>query len=106
MVGRKTEMLKVGGHRVSAKEVEEAVAEHPAVSEVAVVGIEDPILGHALRAFVVRREGHDVDANGLGAFLQGRLAAYKVPGTLSFVDALPKNASGKITKADLVATAR
>lgn len=98
LVGRKKDMLKVGGHRVAAREIEDAILEHPGVSEAAVIGIPDELLGDRLKAFVVPRSDGAVDANGLGSFLKERLATYKIPGEIELRDALPKNASGKIMK--------
>ena len=68
LVGRARDMLKVGGHRVSAKEIEDAILEHDAVHECAVIGVPDEILGDRLRAFVVLKTEAAVDANGLGLF--------------------------------------
>jgi len=98
LVGRKKDMLKVGGHRVAAKEIEDALLEHPEVHEVAVIGIPDELLGDKLRAFVVLRTAGAVDAAGLGGFLKDRLAAYKIPDHFELRSELPKNESGKIMK--------
>jgi acyl-CoA synthetase (AMP-forming)/AMP-acid ligase II len=98
LVGRKKDMLKVGGHRVAAREIEDAILEHPAVSEAAVIGIPDELLGDRLEAFVVLRAGAAVDAAGLGGFLKDRLPAYKIPGRIVFRDDLPKSAAGKVMK--------
>jgi acyl-coenzyme A synthetase/AMP-(fatty) acid ligase len=91
-------MLKVGGHRVAAKEIEDAILEHPAVHECAVIGIPDELLGDRLRAYVVLKTAGSADANALGSFLKERLPAYKIPGDFDLRDALPKNESGKIMK--------
>jgi acyl-CoA synthetase (AMP-forming)/AMP-acid ligase II len=98
LVGRKKDLLKVAGHRVSAKEIEDAIAEHPAVLEVAVIGVPDELLGDKLRAFVVLRDGAALDAAGLGAFLKDRIAAYKIPDDVQLRADLPKNAAGKVMK--------
>ena len=98
LVGRAKDMLKVGGHRVAAREIEDAIGEHPGVSECAVIGVPDELLGDRLVAFVVPRAADAVDAPRLGAFLKDRLAAYKIPSTIHLRDALPKNPSGKVMK--------
>ncbi|MBZ0236242.1 MAG: acyl--CoA ligase [Deltaproteobacteria bacterium] len=98
LVGRARDMLKVGGHRVAAREIEDAILEHPAVHECAVIGIPDELLGDRLRAFVVPKTAGTLDANALGLFLKERLPAYKIPGDFDLRDVLPKNESGKIMK--------
>jgi acyl-coenzyme A synthetase/AMP-(fatty) acid ligase len=108
LVGRARDMLKVGGHRVAAKEIEDAILEHPAVHECAVIGIPDELLGDRLRAYVVLKSAgapDAIDANALGRFLKARLPAYKIPGDFDLRDALPKNQSGKIMKEALRAEA-
>ena len=98
LVGRARDMLKVGGHRVAAREIEDAILEHPAVHECAVIGLPDELLGDRLRAFVVPKTPGALDANALGQFLKERLPTYKIPGDIDLRDALPKNESGKIMK--------
>lgn len=98
LVGRKKDMLKVGGHRVAAREIEDAILEHPAVSEAAVIGLPDELLGDRLVAFVVLRGGAALDAAGLGGFLKDRMPAYKIPARIDFRDELPKSAAGKVMK--------
>jgi acyl-coenzyme A synthetase/AMP-(fatty) acid ligase len=101
LVGRKKDMLKVGGHRVAAKEIEDAILEHPAIHEVAVIGIPDEVLGDRLRAYVVAREGESPDAinaASLGSFLKDRLPTYKIPDDVVVRAELPKNEAGKIMK--------
>jgi len=105
LVGRARDMLKVGGHRVAAKEIEDAILEHPAVHECAVIGVPDELLGDRLRAFVVLKADGALDANGLGLFLKERLPAYKIPGQIDLRAELPKNESGKIMKEALRAEA-
>lgn len=101
LVGRTRDMLKVGGHRVAAREIEDAILEHPAVHECAVLGIPDELLGDKLRAFVVRKPDTSLDAPTLGLFLRDRLPAYKIPTDVRFPDDLPKNESGKVMKESL-----
>jgi acyl-CoA synthetase (AMP-forming)/AMP-acid ligase II len=102
VVGRSKDMIKIGGNRVSAKEIEEALHEHPAVVEAAVVGVPDDVLGEAPKAFIVLREGFDKNTTeGLPAYLQKHLAVYKIPKLYEIRDSLPKNDSGKILKLKL-----
>ena len=98
LVGRKKDLLKVGGHRVASREIEDAIAEHPGVLEVAVVGVPDELLGDRLVAFLVLRDGHALDPTALGAFLKDRIAGYKIPHTVEIQADLPHNAAGKIMK--------
>ena len=102
VVGRTKDMIKIGGNRVSAKEIEEAIQEHPSVIEVAVVGVADDVLGEAPKAFVVAQEGSQARIQAeMVEFLRDRLAFFKIPKSLEFRDALPKNESGKIQKLKL-----
>ena len=104
VVGRTKDMIKIGGNRVSAKEIEEALHEHPAVLEAAVIGIPDEVLGEAPKAFIVPREDAGKGwLEELPAFLQKRLAPYKVPRFYELRDALPKNEAGKVIKRKLTA---
>jgi acyl-CoA synthetase (AMP-forming)/AMP-acid ligase II len=105
LVGRARDMLKVGGHRVAAKEIEDAILEHPGVHEAAVIGIADDILGDTLRAYVVAKAEGLVDPQGLGGFLKQRLPAYKIPAAIELRADLPKNESGKVMKEVLRAAA-
>jgi acyl-CoA synthetase (AMP-forming)/AMP-acid ligase II len=102
VVGRTKDMIKIGGNRVSAKEIEEAIHEHPAIVEVAVVGIPDEVLGEAPRAFLVVKEGYQGKIKeDLVEFLKERLSFYKIPKSFEIKDSLPKNESGKIQKLKL-----
>lgn len=95
---RVKDMIISGGENVYAAEVEAALCEHPDVAEVAVVGIPDARWGEAVKAFVVAAPGVQLDPEALRAFVRERLAAYKVPKTIAFVNALPKNAAGKVLR--------
>jgi long-chain acyl-CoA synthetase len=101
VAGRKREMIKSGAHRISPKEIEEALVEHPAVHEAAVVGMPDDILGEAIVAFVTLRPGQQQDGVSIQEWCQGRLPSYKVPGTVRTLPEFPRNASGKIDKVTL-----
>ena len=104
ILGRSSvDILKSGGYKLSALEIEEALREHPAVLEVAVVGVPDEAWGDRVVACVVRRPPHAPEEGELRAFVRERLAPYKVPKNVLFFDELPKNALGKVVKPTLVA---
>jgi fatty-acyl-CoA synthase len=97
-------MIKSGGENVASREVEEVVYQHPAIAEVAVFGIAHPRWIEAVAAVVVPRDGQTVDTDDVLRFCRERLAGFKSPKYVAVVDALPKNASGKILKRDLRTT--
>ncbi|HEY2154537.1 MAG TPA: AMP-binding protein, partial [Isosphaeraceae bacterium] len=97
IIGRSKELIISGGFNVYPREVEERLLEFPGVSEVAVIGRPDAQWGEAVTAVVVG----DVDPEALRSFAASALAPYKVPKTVEFVDALPRNALGKIVRADI-----
>ncbi len=98
------DILKSGGYKLSALEIEEVLREHPAVGEVAVVGVPDEAWGERVVACVVRKGPAAADdAAALRAFAKERLAAYKVPKEVLFLAELPKNALGKVVKPALLA---
>ncbi|MEO3808054.1 long-chain fatty acid--CoA ligase [Sphaerisporangium sp. B11E5] len=101
IVDRVKDMYISGGENVYPAEVESVLFEHPAVAEVAVVGVPDEKWGEVGRAFVVPRPGASVTYADLREFLRPRLAGYKIPRHLDIVDALPKTGSGKIRKPEL-----
>jgi malonyl-CoA/methylmalonyl-CoA synthetase len=97
------DILKSGGYKLSALEIEEVLREHPDVSEVAVVGIPDEAWGERVVAAIVARPQKRCDEATLRAFAKARLAAYKVPKQFVFIEELPKNALGKVIKPALAA---
>lgn len=101
ITGRESDMYISGGSNVYPREVEEVLLTHPAVAEVAVLGVPDPKWGEIGVAVVVRRAGSDVDRDGLLAHLEGRCARYRWPQHVFFWDALPKSGYGKIVKKDI-----
>lgn len=101
IVGRKKEMIKVGGEIVFEPEVEAAIQKHPDVSEAAVVGALDKLRGEVPKAFVVLKEGKTQNEEDLRYFLKQHLAHFKIPHYFEFKDALPKNRTGKIDKEKL-----
>jgi malonyl-CoA/methylmalonyl-CoA synthetase len=105
LLGRTSvDILKSGGYKLSALEIEEALRESPAVAEVAVVGVPDEAWGDRVVAVVVPRPGHEAGCapDALRAWAKERIAPYKVPRDVIVVAALPRNAVGKVVKPDLV----
>ncbi|NDZ18123.1 acyl-CoA synthetase [Variovorax sp. WS11] len=101
ITGRESDMYISGGSNVYPREVEELLLTHPAVAEVAVLGVPDPKWGEIGVAVVVRRGDAQVDREALLAHLQGRCARYRWPHHLFFWDALPKSGYGKVAKKDI-----
>lgn len=98
IVGRKKEMIKVGGQIVYAPEVETAFYKHEAVKEVAVIGMSDKMRGEAVKAFVVLKDGMNITTEDLRYFAREHLAHFKIPHTIELRKELPKNRTGKIDK--------
>ncbi len=98
---RKKDMIKTGGMNVSTVEVERVLYQHPAVLEVAVVGIDDEYWSQRVTAFVVVRQGEVADTEQIRAFCKDQLAGYKVPKDVKLVESLPKDTQGKILKREL-----
>ncbi|MCB2145402.1 MAG: hypothetical protein KQI81_02940, partial [Deltaproteobacteria bacterium] len=92
------DIIITGGENVYSTEVEYAIYEHPAVLECAVVGVPDEKWGEAVKAVVVKKPGQAVDEDELISFVKKRLARYKAPKSVDFVDALPKTGSSKLMK--------
>ncbi|MEW6411027.1 MAG: class I adenylate-forming enzyme family protein [Candidatus Zixiibacteriota bacterium] len=101
VVGRKKEIIKTGGNRVSVKEVEECILECEKVLEVAVFGVPDPILGEAIKAVIVLNNGQQAESKEISDHCRIRLASHKVPKLIEFAGSLPKQKSGKIDKMKL-----
>jgi long-chain acyl-CoA synthetase len=101
LVDRVKDMINSAGFKIWPREVEEVLFTHPAIRECAVVGLPDELKGEIPVAFVVLRDGATTFALDLEQFCRLRLAAYKVPRRIEFVDSLPKNATGKILKREL-----
>ena len=97
------EILKTGGHKVSTLEIEEALREHPAVAECAVVGLPDPEWGERVAAAIVLNDGNALDLPSLRTWARELLAAHKLPSRLLLVNALPRSAMGKVVKPAVVA---
>ena len=101
IVQRKKDMINVGGFKVFPAEVDEVLYTHPAVAEAAAVGIPDAYRGEVVKAFVVLRQGHAASAEEIIAFCKERLAKFKVPASVAFLETLPKSAVGKILRREL-----
>jgi long-chain acyl-CoA synthetase len=101
LTDRIKDMIVSGGENVYPVEVEEALSHHPAVAEVAVIGVPDERWGEAVKALVVTHRGALASADDLVAFARKRLAGYKLPRSIDFVADLPRNASGKVLKHEL-----
>jgi acyl-CoA synthetase (AMP-forming)/AMP-acid ligase II len=99
--GRDDEMIVSGGENVFPREVEDLLADHEGIEEVAVVGVEDEQFGQRLKAFVVPRNGNHLSAEDIQAYVKENLARFKVPREVVFVDELPRNATGKVLKREL-----
>ncbi|RWR14573.1 fatty acid--CoA ligase family protein [Siminovitchia fortis] len=100
IVDRKKDLIIVGGYNVYPREVEEVLYGHPGVLEAAVIGVPDADQGEAVKAFIVPRD-EKVDKAELHQFLAERLASYKLPKSIEFIEELPKNSTGKIMKREL-----
>ncbi|MCL4488764.1 MAG: AMP-binding protein, partial [Chloroflexi bacterium] len=103
VVGRSKEMFKSGGLNVYPAEIEAVLGQHPAVREVCVIGVPDPKWNEVGRAIVAFQPGRTATAEELLAWCDGKLARYKIPKTVVGVDALPRNALGKVVRAELKA---
>lgn len=101
IVDRKKDMFISGGENVYPAEIEQVLYEHPAVAQSAVVGVPDEKWGEVGKAFVVLKQGASATPGQLIEFLHARLASYKVPRSISFVDSLPVSPAGKILKREL-----
>jgi acyl-CoA synthetase (AMP-forming)/AMP-acid ligase II len=101
LTDRINDMIVSGGENVFPVEVEEALAQHPAVDQVAVIGVPDERWGETLKALVVLRPGAVASADELTAFARERLAGYKLPRSVDFVSDLPRTPSGKVLKREL-----
>src|SRR6202042_2833435 len=102
IVDRKKDLIIRGGYNVYPREIEEVLYEHPAVAEAAVIGLPHPSLGEEVGAAVALKPGAVISAGELRDYVKSQVAAYKYPRHVWIVDALPKGATGKIQKRDIV----
>jgi fatty-acyl-CoA synthase len=100
--GRDDEMIVSGGENVFPREVEDLLSDHPSIEEAAVVGVDDAEFGQRLKAHVVLRAGRGLDEAQVKAYVKEHLARYKVPREVVFLPELPRNATGKIVKRELL----
>jgi long-chain acyl-CoA synthetase len=101
IVDRKKDMILRGGFNVYPREIEETLLTHPAVSLAAVIGVPDERLGEEIKAFIVLKPGHRIDAEELKAWARQEMAGHKYPRLVEFREALPMNATGKVLKREL-----
>ncbi len=101
IVDRVKDMIVSGGENIYSAEVENVLSTHPEVGAVAVIGIPDPRWGEAVKACVIRTSGGSVDEAALLAYAREKLAGYKVPKSIDFMDSFPLVPSGKVSKKDL-----
>ena len=106
IVGRVKDVIIRGGNNIHASDVESVLMEYPGVREAAVAGVPHPVLGEDVAAWIVPVEGAEVGAEEIRTFLSDRLSDYKIPRQISFVDELPRNATGKVVKRALVEGSR
>jgi fatty-acyl-CoA synthase len=99
--GRDDDMIVSGGENVFPREIEEVIAEHPAIEEVAAIGVDDEKFGQRLRAFVVLRPGASLSEDEVKEYVRDNLARYKSPREVVFLEALPRNPTGKVLKREL-----
>ena len=97
-------MINKGGMKVAPQDVEEAIMEHPAVAEAVAFPVPHPTLGEDVAAAVVLKKGQNVSENDLRASLFDRLAYFKVPTRIIFVESIPKGATGKANRLDMAQT--
>ncbi|MFH1488891.1 MAG: AMP-binding protein, partial [Pseudomonadota bacterium] len=101
VVDRKKDMIISGGENVFPREIEEVLYRHPAVLEAAVIGLPDPYWVEKVHAVIVLKAGQQATAEAIIAYCKERLAGFKAPKSVEFVEALPKNPAGKILKREL-----
>jgi long-chain acyl-CoA synthetase len=106
IVDRVKDLIIRGGYNVYPREIEEVLYEHPGVAEAAVIGVPHEELGEEVRAVLVLKDGESATEGEIISFMKERVAAYKYPRSVVFMDDLPKTATGKILKRELVPEAQ
>ncbi|HEY1974396.1 MAG TPA: o-succinylbenzoate--CoA ligase, partial [Pseudonocardia sp.] len=101
LIDRKKDMIITGAENVYPKEIEDVLSRCPGVNEVAVLGLPDERWGEAVTAVIVAEQGTDLDLDAVRNFCRDNLAGYKVPKRVVTIDALPRNAAGKVLKRQL-----
>jgi long-chain acyl-CoA synthetase len=98
ITGRKKDLIISAGENIYPREIEEVVAQHPKVKEIAVIGVKDEVRGEVPKAFVIVREGMTLDEKELRSFCRETLANFKIPKHIEFVADLPRTPTGKVLK--------
>ena len=98
IVGRASDMIKSGAHRISPKDIEEVALEVEGVAEVVAVGVPDPLLGQVIKLIVVKRPGAELEAKVIQRHCKQNLAAYKIPKVIEFAESIPRTSSGKVQR--------
>jgi acyl-CoA synthetase (AMP-forming)/AMP-acid ligase II len=98
IVDRKKDMVLSGGENIYPREVEEVLFAHPEILDAAVIGVPDPLWGEQVKACVVRKPGSSLDAAAVIEYCKPRLAGYKKPKIVEFIDEIPRGGSGKALK--------
>lgn len=101
IVDRKSDMIIRGGENIYPREIDEVLYQHPAVAAAAAIGVPDPLYGEDVAAFIVLKDGVKVNPAEIISFCQERLADYKCPKTVNFVEEIPKGPTGKLLKREL-----
>ncbi|MBA3653991.1 MAG: fatty acid--CoA ligase, partial [Actinobacteria bacterium] len=101
LTDRVKDMIVSGGENVYPAEIENALSLHPAIADIAVIGVPDDRWGETVKAVVVKADGADVTPEEIMAFARERLAGFKCPRSIDFIDVLPRNPSGKLLKREL-----
>lgn len=102
IMGRSSiDIIKSGGYKLSALEIEGVLLTHEKISEVAVIGVEDETWGEAVMAFIGLNDSQSLEYDELKTWCDGKMSSYKIPKAIQIIDALPRNAMGKVTKPDL-----
>jgi len=102
LTGRKKELIVSGGDNIYPAEIETVLHRHPLILEAAVIGVPDEYWGESVKAIVVTKSGKAIDEQEVIEYCKSRLASYKKPKSVDFIDALPKNAAGKVMKDELL----
>ena len=102
IMGRSSiDIIKSGGYKLSALEIEGTLLTHDDIAECAVIGVEDETWGESVMAFIGLKAGKSMEYDDLKAWCDGKMSSYKIPKAIQIIDALPRNAMGKVTKPDL-----
>ena len=94
-------MVISGGVNIYPREIEEVLFTHPSIREAAIIGVPDEKWGERLKAFIVAEGNAQIDADSVMAFCDGRISRIKTPRDIEFIDAIPRNANGKVLKTEL-----